>query len=99
MSTAELSVGSGQTSATERREKNRGRPQLLTDKERINLKLSPRSIEILENLRQKTEASSYAEVFKNALRLYNALIEEAEKGREFYVKDENGNLISYKIFY
>jgi len=53
----------------------------------------------LENLRQKTEASSYAEVFKNALRLYNALIEEAEKGREFYVKDENGNLISYIIFY
>ena len=46
----------------------------------------------------KTEASSYAEVVKNALRLYEALIEETESGKQFFVRDENGAMIPYRLF-
>lgn len=83
----------------EKKEKTRGRPQASSEKERINLALSPRAFEQLEKIREKTEASSYTEVFRNAIKLYDALIEEAEQGNEFLVRDKNGNLTSYKIFY
>ena len=39
----------------------------------------PTSMARLRTLRDKTEAASYAEVLKNALRLYEALIKEAEQ--------------------
>ena len=55
-------------------------------------------MERLAALKAKTEAVSYAEVMKNALRLYEALIEEAEQGRSFYVRDEQGNMVPYKMF-
>jgi hypothetical protein len=82
-----------------KKSKPRGRPQGAADKERINLALSPRAFEKLEHLMEKTEASSYAEVFRNALRLYDALIEEADKGNEFLVRDSEGNLTTYRMFY
>ncbi|KJB89866.1 hypothetical protein N826_12780 [Skermanella aerolata KACC 11604] len=52
----------------------------------------------LEALKIKTDASTYTEVFKNALRLYDALIEEIENGNDLYIKDKEGNFIAYKIF-
>lgn len=67
-------------------------------KNRVQFDLPPRSMERLAALKAKTEASSYAEVMKNALRLYEALIEEIEQGRSFYVKDEQGNVVPYKMF-
>jgi hypothetical protein len=99
MSATTYDVGFGQLSKDGKKERSRGRPQLSSDKERINLALSPRAYEQLEYLREKTEASSYAEVFRNAIRLYDALIKEADKGNEFLVRDSEGNLTSYKIFY
>ena len=68
------------------------------DKERMNLVLTKTSLERLNKLRNKTEASSNADVFKDALRLYEALIEEADSGKEFLTRDKEGNLTSYKIF-
>ena len=67
-------------------------------KERLHLSLAPRSLSILKGIMEKTDASSYAEVFKNALRLYSAVIEEEEKGGEFYVKMPDGQMKQYKIF-
>ena len=66
-------------------------------KERVHITMGKRSKELLDLLAQKTEGS-YTEVFRNALRLYAALIEETEKGGEVYVKDKEGNLTAYKIF-
>jgi hypothetical protein len=43
-------------------------------------------MERLKALKDKTEAASYAEVIKNALRLYEALIGEAEAGQEVLIK-------------
>jgi hypothetical protein len=55
-------------------------------------------MERLNALKAKTEASSYAEVVKNALRLYEALIEETESGKQFRVRDQNGVVSSFRLF-
>jgi hypothetical protein len=55
-------------------------------------------MERLNALKLKTEASSYAEVLKNALRLYEALIEETENGKSFFIRDEDGTITPYRMF-
>lgn len=40
----------------------------------------------LNRLKDTTEASSYADVIKEALRLYEFLIEEDDKGSEFVIR-------------
>jgi hypothetical protein len=67
-------------------------------KVRVQFDLGPRSVERLNALKLKTEASSYAEVVKNALRLYEALIEETEGGKQFLVRDEHGVVSPYRMF-
>jgi len=49
-------------------------------------------------LKEKTEAASYAEVLKNALRLYESLISQVDAGKRLYLKDADGNLIEYEVF-
>lgn len=67
-------------------------------KNRVQFDLPPRSMERLNALKLKTEASSYAEVVKNALRLYEALIEETDSGKQFLVRDANGQVSPYRLF-
>ena len=67
-------------------------------KNRVQFDLPPRSMERLNTLKRKTEATSYAEVVKNALRLYEALIEESESGKQFMVRDANGTVSPYRLF-
>ena len=52
----------------------------------------------LQELKAKTEATSYTEVVKNALRLYEALIAENEAGNSFLVKAPSGQLKEYVVF-
>ena len=68
------------------------------DVTRIQLDMPPRSVERLNSLKDRTEASSYAEVMRNALRLYEAVIQELEAGREFYIREPSGALTPYRIF-
>lgn len=58
----------------------------VSDLKRIQMEMPPRSVERLKRLQDVTEAASYAEVMKNALRLYEALIEEVEAGNEIMVR-------------
>jgi hypothetical protein len=67
-------------------------------KMRVQFDLGSRSVERLNALKMKTEASSYAVVVKYALRLYEALIEEAEQGKQFLVRYENGVVSPYRLF-
>jgi IS1 family transposase len=67
-------------------------------KNRVQLDFAPRSLERLNALKIKTEASSYAEVVKNALRLYEALIEETEHGKQFLTRDKNGVVSPIRLF-
>ena len=55
-------------------------------------------MERLNALKLKTEASSYAEVVKNALRIYEALIEETDAGKQVLVRDAAGTVSPYRFF-
>lgn len=66
--------------------------------QRVQLELPPRSMERLSKLKESTEAASYAEVIRNAIRLYEAMVSEASAGREFYIKDKSGTITPYKVF-
>lgn len=68
-------------------------------KNRVQFDLAPRSMDRLNVLKVKTEAASYGEVVKNALRLYEALIEETESGKQFFVRGEDGSLAPYRLFF
>lgn len=65
---------------------------------RVQLEMPPQAMERLTRLKEKTEAASYAEVIRNALRLYEALVDEHEKGAEFSLKRADGEAVAYKIF-
>ena len=60
------------------------------DVTRIQVELRPASLKRLQDLQQATEAASYAEVVRNALRLYEALIQETSAGNQILIKrDKN----------
>ena len=65
---------------------------------RVQLEMPPQAMERLQRLKERTEAASYAEVIRSALRLFEALVEEHEKGSEFALKRANGETMAYKIF-
>lgn len=65
---------------------------------RVQLDLPEKSLARLQDLKTKTEASSYAEVIKNALRLYDAVVAENEAGNAFMVRSANGTMKEYVIF-
>jgi IS1 family transposase len=56
---------------------------------RVQFEMPRRSMDRLRHLKDVTEASSYAEVFRDALRYYEFLIEQAEAGNEVIVQDRN----------
>jgi hypothetical protein len=66
---------------------------------RVQLELPESSMERLKALRDKTEAASYAEVIKNSLRLYEALIKEAEGSSEVCIKRTEGGEVSYRLIF
>jgi len=65
---------------------------------RVQLEMPPQAMERLQRLKERTEAASYAEVIRNALRLFEALIEEHAKGSEFALRRADGETVAYKIF-
>lgn len=65
---------------------------------RVQLELPPQSLERLRQLRDKTESVSYAEVIKNALRLYEAMIDETEQGNTVFLRDKDGQEKVYRLF-
>ncbi|HXJ00184.1 MAG TPA: ribbon-helix-helix protein, CopG family [Micropepsaceae bacterium] len=65
---------------------------------RVQLEMPPQAMERLQRLKERTEAASYAEVIRSALRLFEALVDEHEKGSEFALKRQDGETLAYKIF-
>jgi Arc/MetJ-type ribon-helix-helix transcriptional regulator len=65
---------------------------------RVQLEMPPQAMERLQRLKEKTEAASYAEVIRNALRVFEALVQEHEAGAEFSLKRPSGETVAYKIF-
>ena len=92
-----LTIAPGATDS-EARTQPREREGASAKKNRVQLDFAPRSMERLNTLKAKTEAASYAEVVKNALRLYEALIEETEDGKQFLVRDKSGVVAPFRLF-
>ena len=65
---------------------------------RVQLEMPPQAMARLQKMKDRTEAASYAEVIRNALRLYEALVDEHEKGAEFSLKRPTGETVQYNIF-
>jgi hypothetical protein len=65
---------------------------------RVQLEMPPQAMARLQKMKDRTEAASYAEVIRNALRVFEALVDEHEKGSEFSLKRANGETVAYKIF-
>ncbi|MEO5374388.1 MAG: hypothetical protein H7840_08915 [Alphaproteobacteria bacterium] len=64
----------------------------------LEIVLPNRSFERLVALKERTEAVSIEEVIKNALRLYESMIDERDAGHEILVRDKDGNTLNYRIF-
>jgi hypothetical protein len=67
-------------------------------KTRVQLDLTPRAMSLLTELKEKTEAATYAEVIRSAMKLYDGLISETERGSQFLVRDKNGQISEFRMF-
>jgi len=67
-------------------------------KSRVQLDFSPRAMALLTELKEKTDAASYAEVIKYALKLYDGIISEVERGSEFLIRDKDGKVAEFRMF-
>lgn len=65
---------------------------------RVQLDLPPRAFRRLLDLKAETEASTYAEVIRNALKFYAVAIEEYEAGNELMLKQRDGTVVPYLAF-
>lgn len=65
---------------------------------RIQLELPERSFKRLQDLKDRTEAASYTEVVRDALRIYESLIAQNDTGRRLYLRDEAGNIVECEMF-
>lgn len=65
---------------------------------RVQLDLSPRAMAQLLDLMKKTSATSYAEVFRNAMKLYDGILSEVERGSAFLVRDKDGAVTEFRVF-
>lgn len=66
-------------------------------KQRLNLVLPERSIERLEELKVKTDASSVTEVIKNALMTYESLADYLSEGVTFSGRHPNGEVFTVEF--
>jgi len=62
------------------------------------MELSENSFERLNKLKEMAEAPSYTEVMKDALRLYEYILEKDADGSTFHVKSKSGALSQIKVF-
>jgi hypothetical protein len=60
------------------------------DTTRVQIDLPPRSLERLQTLKVRTEAASYAEVLREALRLFEYAVEQAEAGGRLVIRTKSG---------
>jgi hypothetical protein len=65
---------------------------------RVQMDLSEKSFERLTQLKEKMEASSYAEVMKDALRLLEYLVDMDASGSKILVAAEGSPPVELKIF-
>ena len=68
------------------------------DVRRVQLDLPPRAFDRLQRLKADTEASTYAEVIKNALKLYAAAVEFRKDGSAVMIQSKDGTIAPLLMF-
>lgn len=68
------------------------------ERTRVQIDLAPQSHDRLKRLKDVTEASSYTDVLKDALRIYEFLIEADERGERIILLDKNDNRTDVRLF-
>lgn len=67
-------------------------------KSRVQFDLTPRAMALLTEIKGKTDAATYAEVFRNAMKLYDGIISEFERGSTFLIRDKDGKVSEFRMF-
>ncbi len=62
-------------------------------KQRVQFDFSPEALKRLEDLKEQTDASTKAEVVRNALKLYEWFVSEIHPESILEVRDREGNTI------
>jgi hypothetical protein len=86
------------TATLARPDKARDKDEKVRNKSRVQLDLTPRAMALLTELKEKTDAATYAEVFKNAMKLYDGIISEIDRGSEFLIRDKDGKVSEFRMF-
>ncbi len=65
----------------------------------INIKFDDEAIDVLEELKNHSDAESYIDVIRNALGFCHWVLEKQKKNLSFTVVDENGDLVeAFNVF-
>ena len=94
MAAATVKAGTGTSEGAERHAE--GQLQLKT--RRVQMDLPPTSMQRLERLKTNLEASSYAEVMKDALKLLEYFALEDEQGSRFFIERKDGQRQELRLF-
>lgn len=60
---------------------------------KIQIEFSPHAIQELEQLKKQTDATSYAQVLRSALRIYSWCMEHQQENRKIYAKSTDEQVI------
>lgn len=60
---------------------------------KIQIEFSPNAIQELEQLKEQTDATSYAQVLRTALRIYSWCVEHQQDHRKIYAKSADEQVI------
>lgn len=60
---------------------------------KIQIEFSPTAIKELDRLKAATDATSYAQVLRTALRIYSWCVDHQQHDRKIYAKDDNKQII------
>ena len=65
----------------------------VTNKQRVQFDFSPEALQRLEDLKEKVDATTKAEVIRNALKIYEWFATQLDPNSIIEVKDQEGNTI------
>jgi len=66
---------------------------------RRHIELHPQTADRLERLRDALEATSDSEIFRRALQVLEALIQDEQSGKMLCIKDQSGEITAVSVRY
>lgn len=73
------------------------RPKSTGTSKHLQIDIGQRSFERLERLKERTEVSKYGDVISDALRLYEAIVQDVLEGHEVLTRKNDGTEIPYRV--